>query len=190
MDSFKGVSSESIDPHSPSVDVDDDVDETYKPPTPKKQKHSYVVELDDEDDPFPFEYQHPRMGLRSVRPEFYALMHYLFSSLHMSQEQVEGSIVAVANMLFGRKWKVYSNETYGTDNDTLPSMSNTRRTERYMEALALYYIVEEIMKEDTSLSIGEHVIVYWMTKKPEWGLATVDTIHDDDILDVVAFQVS
>ena len=46
------------------------------------------------------------------------------------------------------------------------------------------------MKEDTSLSIGEHVIVYWMTKKPEWGLATVDTIHDDDILDVVAFQVS
>ena len=84
-------------------------------------------------------------------------------------------------MLFGRKWKVYSNETYGTDNDILPSMSNTRRTERYMEALDSYHIVEEIMKEDTSLSIGEHVIVYWMTKKPEWGLATVDTIHDDDI---------
>ena len=73
----------------------------------------------------------------------------------MSQEQVEGSIVAVANMLFGRKWKVYSNETYGTDNNTLPSMSNTRRTERYMEALALYYIVEEIMKEDS-----ESCVVY------------------------------
>ena len=63
----------------------------------------------------------------------------------MSQEQVEGAIVAVANMLFGRKWKVYSKNTYGTDNNTLPSMSNTRRTERYMDAMALYYIVEEFL---------------------------------------------
>ena len=49
-------------------------------------------------------------------------MSYLSSSLHMSEEQVEGAIVATANMLFGRKWKVYSKEQYGTDNATLPCM--------------------------------------------------------------------
>ena len=45
-------------------------------------------------------------------------------------------------------------------------------------------------KSEDTLSIGEHVIVYWMTKKPEWCLATVDMVHDDDIVNVVAFQVS
>ena len=36
-----------------------------------------------------------------------------------------------------------------TDNNTLPSMSNTRRTERYMDVMALNSIVEKIMQEDS-----------------------------------------
>ena len=44
-------------------------------------------------------------------------------------------------------------------------------------------------KSEDTLSIGEHVIVYWLTTKPEWCLATVDTAHED-ILDVIAVQVS
>ena len=76
-DYFKGVSSENIEINdSPLVEVDGHVDETYKPPSPKKRKHSYDVELDYKDDPLPNEYQHPRKGLRSVRPELYALMHF------------------------------------------------------------------------------------------------------------------
>ena len=71
----------------------------------------------------------------------------------MSHEQVEGSIVAVANMLFERKWKVYSSDEYGTDNNTLPSVSNTRRTERYFEAMALCNIVDEIMQEDSKTCV-------------------------------------
>ena len=101
-------------------------------------------------DTLPEKYRHPRNGLRSIRPELYALMHYLSSSLHMSHEQVEGSIVAVANMMFGCKWKPYNENEHGTDSNTLPAMSNTRRTERYMEAMALNKIVEEIMEEDSS----------------------------------------
>ena len=56
-------------------------------------------------------------------------------------------------MLFGRKWKVYSSEEYGTDNNPLPSMSNTCRTEKYMEAMALCSIVEEIMQEDNETCV-------------------------------------
>ena len=50
-------------------------------------------------------------------------------------------------MLFGRSWKVYTSDENGTDNNTLPSMSNTCTTERYMEAMTLNSIIEEVMQE-------------------------------------------
>ena len=96
----------------------------------------------------PARYRHPRDGLRSVKMELYAVMHLLKSKYHMSDSQVEGSIVTVANMMFGRNWKPYSTD-HTTDNNTLPSMSNARRTERYAEAMVLNLIVEEIMQHDS-----------------------------------------
>ena len=71
----------------------------------------------------------------------------------MSEDQVEGAIVATSNMLFGRKWKVHSENDYGTDNLTLPSFRNARRTERYMEAMALNSIVNDVMKEDSETCV-------------------------------------
>ena len=79
----------------------------------------------------------------------YALMHYLSSSLHMSREQVEGSIVATANMLFGRKWKAFASEEHGTHNNTISSMTNAVRAEQYIETMALSIIVDEIMPDDS-----------------------------------------
>ena len=68
----------------------------------------------------------------------------------MSQNQIEGSIITIANELFGRKefgeWKLYDRLTT-PDNNTLPSLSNIRRTESYMEAMALDFIVQEIMND-------------------------------------------
>ena len=43
----------------------------------------------------------------------------------MSHEKVEGCIFAVANTLFGRKWKVYAEDSHGTDNKILPSPSSS-----------------------------------------------------------------
>ena len=67
----------------------------------------------------------------------------------MSQNQIEGSIITIANELFGRKefgeWKLYDRLTT-SDNNTLPSLSNIR-TESYMEAMALNFIVQEIMND-------------------------------------------
>ena len=73
--------------------------------------------------------------------ELYAVMHLLKSKYHMSDSQVEGSIVTVANMMFGRNWKPYSAD-HTTGNNSLPSMSNARRTECYAEAMVLNLIVE------------------------------------------------
>ena len=98
----------------------------------------------------PFKYRHIRDGLRSVKPEIYFVISKLSSDFHMSQNQIEGSIITIANELFGRKefgeWKLYDRLTT-PDNNTLPSLSNIRRTESYMEAMALNFIVQEIMND-------------------------------------------
>ena len=93
-----------------------------------------------------------RCGQRPVKPEYYLLMHVLKSKYHKSENMAQGTIIEVANYLFGckkhGKWKPYkSGEPY--DCNTLPSPSNTKRTEPYIEAMILSNIVEEIMNGDS-----------------------------------------
>ena len=66
---------------------------------------------------------------------------------------IEGSIIAMANLIFGRSLKSY--DKYSTpDLDTLQSMTNMRENEPLFEALALNAIVEELVAE------GNHAKVY------------------------------
>lgn len=115
-------------------------------------KYQYVCVEEDADDEIPIKYRHVRNGARSVSPELYELMHVLQSQFHVSKNQVEGSIINVANYLFGRKWKCHLDNT-ATDSNTLPAMSSLRRTEPFMEAMALSSIVEEIMEEGNAATV-------------------------------------
>ena len=76
----------------------------------------------------------------------------------MSENQTQGAICAVANILFGRKdfgeWKQYD-KGRTTNCNTLPAPSNTKRTETYVEALILAGIANEIMSPDS-----ETVVTY------------------------------
>ena len=137
-----------------------------------KRKYEYIDVQDDVDDDLPEEYRNIRRssgrrssndgqparndGQRSVRPEIYYVAGILSSKYHMSQAQVEGAIITVANELFGRKyhgpWKIYDRES-PQDKNTLPAMSNIRRNQQCMETMALSMIVEEIMKDDSSTTI-------------------------------------
>ena len=62
----------------------------------------------------------------------------------MSRAQIEGSMCAISNTLFGRSWKPFKANSI-TDDDTLPSMTNLVHIRDYIEALALNAIVDEIM---------------------------------------------
>ena len=70
----------------------------------------------------------------------------------MSRSQIEGSIITIANTLFGREWRSY---TFREERDLnrLPTMKNLVHTEPYFEAMALSSMVEEMMSEDTIVSI-------------------------------------
>ena len=79
-------------------------------------------------------------------------MHLLSSKFHMSKKQIEGAIIAIANMLFDRDWKPYKVKGE-RDSKTLPSMNNLLHTEPLLEAMALNAIVEEMMDESNHSSI-------------------------------------
>ena len=112
------------------------------------RKRKYITVADSKEDELPIKYRHVREGLCSVRAEVYNVIHVLQSKYHLSHRQAEGAIITVANKLFGcehfGEWKTYTPKGI-SDNNTLPAPSNTRRTETYMEDMALNCIVEEIM---------------------------------------------
>ena len=86
-------------------------------------------------DDMPLRYRHIRYEERQVKPEYYLLMHVVKSKYHISENMARKAITEIANYLFGckehGKWKPYkSGEPY--DCNTLPSPSNTNRTDPYM----------------------------------------------------------
>ena len=103
-------------------------------------------------DSIPEEFRYVRYGDRSVRPELYSVMHKLSSKYHMSKSQIEGSIITIANTLFGREQRPYTPREE-RDLSTLPNMKNLVHTEPYFDATALSWIVEEMMSKDTIASI-------------------------------------
>ena len=76
----------------------------------------------------------------------------------MSDNQVEGLICICVNILFGHtkfgKWKRYDKDQ-PTDNNTLPTTTNSNRTEAYVEALILAGIVNYATRFTYSSNIFE-----------------------------------
>ena len=79
----------------------EDEDEYCPPSETIKENYDYEYIVYSEDDDMPYKYRHIRKyGQRSVKNEYYVLMHKLKSELHMSENQAQGAICAVANILF------------------------------------------------------------------------------------------
>ena len=129
-----------------------DKDEDYVPEIKKGKYDMFSKYVGGNSDSIPEEFQYVRYGDRSVRPELYSVMYKLSSKYHMSKSQIEGSIITIANTLFGREWRPYTPREE-RDLNTLPSMKNLVHTEPYFEAITLSSIVEEVMSEDTIASI-------------------------------------
>ena len=110
----------------------------------KKNYDSVKSFEENDDDDMPFKCRHIHSGLRSVRPEFYTCIHKLKSLYQMSQRQAEAAVIEVGNCLLERKVQFYNPEK-PIDSNTLPAKSNSRRTELYIDAMALASIVEEVV---------------------------------------------
>ena len=84
-----------------SEENDNLLDEEYCPQSEIHEKYQFNSTIDNDDDDMPYEYRHVQNGPQSAREEYYIAMHRMKSELHMSDNQVEGSICICANILFG-----------------------------------------------------------------------------------------
>ena len=135
--------------------------DNYVPPDAKKGKYDadynelreiYDISAPGSSKGMPNKYRHVRESERKVREEIYSVMHLMSSKLHMSKRQIEGSIIAVANIVFDMDWKPFQPKGV-QDLNTLPSMRNSLHTEPLLEAMALNAIVQEMMEEENTSSI-------------------------------------
>ena len=100
----------------------------------------------------PERYCHVRYGDSRVENEIYCVIQKMSSELHMSKRQIEGSILAVANILLERDWKPYKIKGV-VDSKTLCSIKNIQYTEPLFVDMALCAIVHEIMSSETDAAI-------------------------------------
>ena len=94
----------------------DNLEEEYCPQPEIHEKYQFNLTIDNNDD-MPYEYWHVRNGSQSVREEYYIAMHRMKSELHMSDNQVEGSICISANILFGHNKRPMNRLQYTSCND-------------------------------------------------------------------------
>ena len=72
-------------------------------PEIKKWKYEKKSESSNDDMPMPKRYCQIKSGERKVCQEIYTIVHLLSSKYHMSKQQIKGSIITIANMLFDRQ---------------------------------------------------------------------------------------
>ena len=138
----------------------DNLEEEYCPQPEIHEKYQFNPTIDNGDDHMPYEYWPVWNWPWSVWEECYIAMYRMKSELHISDNQVEGSICICANILFGHnkfgKWKRYDKDQ-PIFNNTLPATTNSNRTEAYVETLILAGITNEIM-----LPASHTVLNIWM----------------------------
>ena len=103
-------------------------------------------------DKTPDKFWYVRYNDKSVRPELYSVMHKLSSKFQMSNNETEGSIITIANTLFGRKWRPYTSRKE-RDLNKLPSMKYLVHNEPCFEAMILSSTGDEMMSKDIIKSI-------------------------------------
>ena len=96
---------------------------------PENKKGKYDFDIDSgSSNNMPERYCHVRYGDRRVKNEIYSVMQEkVIWTTYMSKRHIEGSILAVANILFERDWKPYKVKG-AVDSKTLPSMKNILHT--------------------------------------------------------------
>ena len=113
-----------------------------------KKRRSQAACAEIEGDLMPSKWKHIRVSERIIRPDFYKAVEKLISKYHCSKAQAIAAVVVVANLMFGRSWKLHDEDAEVIDLNTAPSMKAVRQTGKAVEALTLKCIVEEMMTSD------------------------------------------
>ena len=141
--------------------------------SPPKKKRSFV-KVDKDNDSLPPQFQHLRESERKVKDAVYYTIANL-TGLGMSIPEATKAIVEVGNGLFGRSWKLQSDDTEVFDNNTMPSKGNIRDKLTLIETQSLSLIADEIVNRSNEGRMITHAID--STTKKNVGTFATQGIH-------------
>ena len=92
----------------------------------------------------------------SIRPDFHSSVDEMISVYECSRYQAVSAVITVGNIMFGRKWKHFENETSTADSNTAPEVKIGQQNgiEKTVEFVALKCILEEV------IAIGKATIFF------------------------------
>ena len=92
----------------------------------------------------------------SIRPDFHSSVDELINVYECSRYQAVSAVITVGNIMFGRKWKHFENETSTVDSNTAPEVKIVQQNgiEKTVEFVALKCILEEV------IAIGKATIFF------------------------------
>ena len=92
--------------------------------TSSKKRRSQAACSEIEDDLMPSKWKHIRVSERIIRPDFYKAVEKLISKYHSSKAQAIAAVIVVANLMFGRSWKLHDEDAEVIDLNTASSSAN------------------------------------------------------------------
>ena len=108
-----------------------------------KKRRLFVDDLEDVSDSLPPEYCHIRDSERKVKDTLYMTVSSLVGK-GLSITEASIAVVEVGNGMFGRNWKVNSDDHDAISKDTLPTRKNIKEKLNLSEAETLAFVVDEV----------------------------------------------
>ena len=139
-----------------------------------KKRRLFKSNEEDQSDTIPLKYRHIRESERKVRDEVYVTLSNLVGR-GLSLNESADAIVEVANGLFGRSWKSFSDDSNNIDRDTIPGRSNIRDKMDLIETQSLSLVVDELGMQSRQGRMVTHAID--STTKKRVGQFATQGIH-------------
>ena len=111
-----------------------------------KKRRLYKEIEDNTDDPMPFKFKHIRDSERKVRDDFYQTC----ADLHghgFGADECSSAVIIVANGMFGRNWRRFSDDKDMFDKDTAPGKKQVVESLSKIEAHSLSLMVNHVTTE-------------------------------------------
>ena len=112
--------------------------------TTQKARKLFTKKEENNNDPLPLEYRHVRLSERKVKDVIYTALANLSGEGLSLLESVK-AVVEVANVCFGRNWKISADDDESFDTDTMPHSKNIREMMKMIEAQSMDLLVDKMV---------------------------------------------
>ena len=126
--------------------------------SPKVAKRLYIEDTNQniESDTLPVEFRNLRSSERKVKDSVYSTAATLVG-MGLSVPEAIKAIVEVGNGMFGRSWKLNSDNKESFDSNTMPDDRNIRDKLRLIEAQSLSLVADELLSKEIDQTVTHSI---------------------------------